>query len=250
MSFSLTNHCLTPNPSNIYGECCTKNSSAKPDGAARNQSKNTAASDYFENRQRTAVSPDVTPDAPETTADLTPVQSASGTKISVSNQIKAEITITTKDGDTVTLNTSTLFEAGFTAYNQSGEINNSPYNVSAAGASFNYSSDFSLSVDGQLDKEELRDIAKAIRQVNKIMRRLLSGDMEHALKRASKLHKLDTISGIEALLEFDKTVSVAQQASTNTVSGSETAPDATEPAPEPVESPSAVTEEPIAEMAA
>jgi hypothetical protein len=49
------------------------------------------------------------------------------------------------------------------------------------------------------------------------MRRLLSGDVEHALKRATKLYRLNSLVGIEAMMEAGKSVSVTSQVARSTV---------------------------------
>jgi hypothetical protein len=189
-----------------------------------------AGSRSLENRPAGTLRSYNTPDGLDAADNSGGVQSSSKTDVSISRQNSAEITITTTDGDTVTLNTSSLFEASFTSYNQSGETSDGSYNLSASSASFKASREFSLSVEGELDKEELRDISKAIRQVNKTMRDLFSGDMEQALKRAAKLYNLDSISGIEAVAKVVNSVSVTQQI---TDTGTETAAMPEDPQPEP-----------------
>ena len=181
------------------------------------------------NRLNGRARPGSSPDGGITAADSGNVQTISKTAVTVSKLVKADIAITTQDGDTVILNASSAFEATFAAYNQSGRIDATSYAVSAAGTSFNASGEFSLSVEGQLDKEELHHIDAAVRQVDKIMRQLSSGNLEQALKRASKLHKLDSLSGLEAVLETTNSISVTQQ-SEAAVTGYPPTPESQQPA--------------------
>ena len=211
MTVSLTTHCAVPSWLDIYPGPYNKDFSKNPDAQASCRSKNKAVPDFSGSQPIGDVEPDVESDVLNTTANASDSQSTSKTEVAVSNRIRSEITITTVDGDTVTLNTLSLFEKNVTAYSRSSQTDENTYTISAGSAAFSFSSEFSLSVEGQLDKEELRDVSKAIRQVNKIVRRLFSGDMEHALKRAEKLHKLDSLSGIEALIQASKSVSVTQQ---------------------------------------
>lgn len=211
MTFSIPDHCPIQAWAHRYSEPCRKDHPKDPETSPSHRFRKNAAHPFFRNWAGKTTLSGVMANASNTTGDTGNVQTAVKTDVTVTNQIKSEITITTADGDTVTLNKASLFEASFTAYTQSGEINDSPYNISAASASVNVSKEFSLSVEGELDREEIQDIAKAIRQVNKIMRMLLSGNMEHALKRATKLYRLDSLAGIEAMVEAEKSVSVTEQ---------------------------------------
>ena len=216
MTFSISNHFPIPTWADRHPEPCRKDHSKGPETAPSHRFRNNTAYPFLRDRPAEDTLSGATGDVSTTTGDTGNVQTVARTDVTVTNRIKSEITITTADGDSVTLNTAFLFEAGFTAYAQSGEINGSIYNISASSASVNISKEFSLSVEGELDREEIRDIAKAIREVNKIMRRLLSGDTEHALKRASKLYRLDSLTGIEATVEAGKSVSVTEQVARST----------------------------------
>jgi hypothetical protein len=217
MTFSIPNHCSIPTWTNRHLEPCRKDHHKGPETARSHRVRKNAAHPFSRNRSTETTLSGATGDLSNATGNTGNVQTAARTDVTVTNQIKSEITITTADGDTVTLNTASLFEASYTAYNQSGEINGSPYNISASSASVSVSKEFSLSIEGELDREEIRDIAKAIREVNKIMRRLLSGDTGHALKRASKLYRLDSLAGIEATMETGKSVSVTERVARSAV---------------------------------
>ncbi len=251
MTFSISNHFPIPTWADRHPEPCRKDHSKGPETASSHRFRNNTAHPFSLNRAGETTFSGASGDSPSTTGGTGNVQAAAMTDVTVTNRIKSEITITTADGDTVALNAASLFEAGFTAYAQSGEVNGSPYNISASSASVNISREFSLSVEGELDGEEIRDIAKAIREVNKIMRRLLSGDTEHALKRVSKLYRLDSLAGIEAAIEAGQSVSVAEQVSRSAVispASSETPPPET--AEEATASVEAASEEEISAKAA
>jgi hypothetical protein len=66
-------------------------------------------------------------------------------------------------------------------------------------------------VSGDLNEQELKDIKKAIKGIDKIMTDLLyGGDMVKATAKASKIRDLDTISGLEANYRYEKEVIVEQ----------------------------------------
>ncbi len=141
--------------------------------------------------------------------------------ISMSEQQNKDITIFTKDGDKVTLSSEKQIQALYSNYSDisyqkfsgisdkySMELNNY---TTAVNNSFEYEKNgsFSISVEGDLDKQEMRDIKKAIKSIDKIMTNLLSGgDLSKAAKKAMKVVNLDSISGIAADYSYEKTISV------------------------------------------
>lgn len=139
---------------------------------------------------------------------------ANETKLNVSQQSSTNIVLKTVDDDTVTLNTSRQFEAGFFAYDQHGTLEGKSADISAGGAAFGTAAKFSLSVEGSINKEEARDIHKAVMQVGKTIRRLQRGDYEHAVKRFSKLSRLDTISELQFSSSWSRSISLTQLSET------------------------------------
>jgi hypothetical protein len=73
------------------------------------------------------------------------------------------------------------------------------------------SREYSIVVDGDLNEKELRDIRKAVRAIEKIMRDFLSGDIAHAAAKAIKISQLESISSLDASLQFERSLSVEQQ---------------------------------------
>ena len=143
------------------------------------------------------------------------------TSISMSEQQNKDITIFTKDGDKVTLSSEKQIQALYSncsdiSYQKfsgisdkySMELNNYTTTVNN---NFEYEKNgsFSISVEGDLDKQELQDIKKAIKSIDKIMANLLSGgDLSKAAEKARKVVNLDSISGIAADYSYEKTISV------------------------------------------
>ena len=121
-------------------------------------------------------------------------------KGSVSQSQSTDITLVTAEGDTVTLSSSFEREVKFETYNSRGE--------SASMLSKSSSSSFSLSIEGDLDRKELRDIRNAIRTIEKVNRTLMRGDLEKAAHQAEKLQRLDTIASLDAELLMTRQVTL------------------------------------------
>jgi hypothetical protein len=134
--------------------------------------------------------------APSFAAELQAAQ------VKISQSQTADITIVTAEGDTVTLSSSRAAELSFATYNAHGKVSGS--------AELHRSSAFSFSVDGELNREELKDIRRAIRTIQKAANDVLKGHEEQAASRTARLAGLDQIASIDADLEFHREVSVTR----------------------------------------
>jgi hypothetical protein len=150
--------------------------------------------------------------------------SVQATQVKVSQSQTADITIVTSEGDTVTLSSSKSAELSFATYNAQGRVGDSSGTISGMSAELHRTSDFSITVDGDLNKEELKDIRSAIRTIQKAANDVLKGHEEKAAARTAKLADLDQIASIDADLEFNREVSVTQvSAQSNTTAVPESA---------------------------
>jgi len=131
-------------------------------------------------------------------------------QVKVSQSQTADMTIVTAEGDTVTLSSSKSAELSFATYNAEGQVGGASVGFSGTSAELHRSSAFSLSVDGDLNKEELKDIRRAIRTIQKAANDALKGHDEKAASRTAKLASLDQIASIDADLEFNQEVSVTR----------------------------------------
>jgi hypothetical protein len=163
--------------------------------------------------------------APDSSASI------QATQIKVSQSQSADITIVTAEGDTVTLSSSKSAELSFATYSAQGQMGGSSGSISGMSAELHRTSEFSFTVDGDLNKEELRDIRSAIRTIQKAAKDVLKGHDEKAEARTAKLSNLNQIASIDADLEFNREVSVTQVSaqSNNTTAG----PESSTPAPAP-----------------
>ncbi len=137
----------------------------------------------------------------------------------------SDITLFTKEGDKVTLSSASRFEASYATYSSQGVIDGNAFQVKAEAYSVSESFVFELSVEGDLSKEELKDIKEALKTIEKLTSDFFAGKTEQAVDHAEGITKLDTIASFEAVLQYSKTLS-AQAAVT------ETAPVNTNPSPQ------------------
>jgi hypothetical protein len=147
------------------------------------------------------------------------------TRTETSNQQHKDITLVTEEGDRVTISSSFQRQAVYSTYEGI-----SKYSVSATsenldmeknelawfeGEQFEYENDgsFSISVDGDLNKQELKSIRKVVKTIDKIMTDILYGKhIPDGLAKAIEMNNLSSIASLEANYQYDKTMLVEQTA--------------------------------------
>lgn len=166
-------------------------------------------------------------------------------KLNIDLQTSKNITINTSEGDVVTISSLEEFHTGYYSYQDvasgSGNISlqeKKQLEISTAKT-------FSLSVEGDLSKKEIKDIKKSLKLVSKILSGYQSGDIKKVLKNVSKIGNLDTIANLEAAMQQVSSISYEQQstAGTSFPASGEVEPDA--PAVATNDSPTSVNQDNI-----
>jgi len=123
----------------------------------------------------------------------------------------ADVTLVTAEGDRVTLSSGSQAQVTYATYEDLRYMRGCFAEFHGETFGLEVSREYSILVEGDLNKTELRDIGKAIRTIEKIMRDFLSGDIDHAAGKAMKISRLESISTLEASLQFERSLSVDQQ---------------------------------------
>ncbi len=139
-----------------------------------------------------------------------------------SNQSK-DITLFTEEGDKVTLSfqqeTSLMYTGlnGLTYKSYESRtknqtvLSNAMARLKTEMIGFDVSRDLTLTVEGDLNEEERKDIAAAVIGIDHIMTDLLaSGKITSGISDARDLRELDTIAKIQADYQYETTISIAQ----------------------------------------
>ncbi len=140
------------------------------------------------------------------------------TRVTSSLQQNADVTIVTAEGDKVTLSSGSQAQATYATYEELRYMGGHFAWFRDETLGLEVSREYSILVEGDLNKTELRDIGKAIRTIEKIMRDFLSGDIDHAAGKAMKISRLESISTLEASLQFERSLSVDQQFTEHVIS--------------------------------
>ncbi len=142
-------------------------------------------------------------------------------RVSESHQENKDITIFTEDGDRVTITSNQQSQASYTKYtaithqNNYADFDNITFDQNRYAMfqderfEFENSRNFSISVDGDLNEQELKDIRKTIKAIDKIMTDILNGgDITQGVVKAIQLVNLDSISGIAANYRYENAISI------------------------------------------
>jgi len=132
---------------------------------------------------------------------------AEATAVSVTRSLSSDITIVTAEGDKVTLSADSVSELSYASYDSKGRMGESGF---AVAGEFHASRELSITVEGDLSRDELKDIRRAVKTIMKATRDALSGDPEKAAERVEKLGNLDQIASVEAAVTVSREVSVAR----------------------------------------
>jgi hypothetical protein len=133
------------------------------------------------------------------------------TRVTSSLQQNADLTIITAEGDKVTLSSGSQAQMTYATYEELRYMAGHFAQSRDESLGLEVSREYSILVEGDLNKTESRDIRKAIKTIEKIMRDFLSGDIDHAAGKAMKISRLESISTLEATLQFERSLSVNQQ---------------------------------------
>ncbi len=126
--------------------------------------------------------------------------------ISTATDLTGRLSVTTAEGDTITLTAD--FEARFQALNYRGQIQTDAgtAQVSAKRIEASLSKQYGVTVEGDLNEQELNDLEKLFRKVSGIFNKYFRGQDDEALAKTAKL--ADKFGGLSSLSGLDLSVSV------------------------------------------
>ena len=135
--------------------------------------------------------------------------------VAASHKQNADITVVTAEGDRVTLSSNSQLSTDYITYDGLVRGYGGTTRLQWEGLSLSSVSEFSISVEGDLSAEELKDLQKALITIEKIARDFLAGDMDHAMATALKPENWGSLSSLEATLSFEEVVFMEQALAAN-----------------------------------
>ena len=150
---------------------------------------------------------------PNTYSPLSDAQVASYMRkqsVNAYESLNAGLTIQTKEGDTVTLSSSSYAQLDSFLYDSSGVVQTAEgaaaVSVSQREVTLTSGESFSFSVVGNLSEEELADIEAIVKGIDEIISEMAEGDMDEAVEKALEMGTYDTVSMYAADITYQRNV--------------------------------------------
>ena len=126
--------------------------------------------------------------------------------ISASTDLTGQLSVTTAEGDRITLTAD--FEARYRAvnYQAKAETEQGSVEVKATSIEASLKKQYGVTVEGDLNEQELHDLEKLFRKVSNIFRKYFRGQDDEALAKTAKL--ADKFGGLSSLSSLDLSVNV------------------------------------------
>jgi hypothetical protein len=130
--------------------------------------------------------------------------------VAVSNDFSGRLSVTTAEGDTITL--SADIESDFRAVNYKARAEGveTAVNVDATYAEYSLKHEFGVTIEGDLNEEEMKDLEKLFRNVANIFKKYLSGQDDEVLAKTAKLGErfgaLSSLSGLDFSVDVERSV--------------------------------------------
>ncbi|HEX9757796.1 MAG TPA: hypothetical protein VGB26_08350 [Nitrospiria bacterium] len=90
--------------------------------------------------------------------------------VSLSHQKNVDLSIVTDEGDRVTLSSASSLNLNYASYNQLGELSQETGFAQNLDLNLERTKEFSISVKGDLNREELKDIQNILKKIDKLAR--------------------------------------------------------------------------------
>jgi hypothetical protein len=153
--------------------------------------------------------------------------------VAVSNDFSGRVSVTTAEGDTITL--SADLESDFRAVNYKSHVegDGTSVDIDAKYAEYSLKQEFGVTVEGDLNEEEVKDLAKLFRKVANIFQKYLNGQNDAALAKTAKLAErfgnLSSLSGLNLSVDVERSVTVLAAQVASEVTGRPALPTGQQP---------------------
>lgn len=123
-----------------------------------------------------------------------------------------DITLTTEEGDTISINAASLFQAAYMGFDYAEQVKGEQTAFQMEKLSASIENQFDITVQGDLNEEEQADLQEILGKLDDIMDDLVQGDIEGIMAEVpGLLDDADSITGLQAVLRFEQQVSVEQR---------------------------------------
>ncbi len=122
------------------------------------------------------------------------------------------IILTTDEGDKITINSSKASSIDYMSYDYTKNLKNKMMTIQEEKGKSLQSSSFEISIEGNLNEEEMADIHGILKDLDVVMKDLKNGNLESVLKNSTKLlENKETLSSLNAVLQFSQEVEIEER---------------------------------------
>jgi hypothetical protein len=130
---------------------------------------------------------------------------------SISQSQSTDMTITTEEGDTVTLSLASATEINAGIYRSASYADGWAESTQKTFFQFSDSRSLSVEVDGDLSAEEQEDIRATMEVIGGMIEDFLSGDLQEMAADGELLEELDTVASLEAAFSYERQILYGEQ---------------------------------------
>jgi hypothetical protein len=148
--------------------------------------------------------------------------------VAVSTDFSGRLSVMTSEGDKITL--SADIESDFRAVNYRSHVEGDGGTVDVKGkyAEYSLKQEFGVTVEGDLNEQEVKDLASLFRKVANIFKKFLSGQDDAALAKTAKLadrfENYSSLSDLSLSVDLERSVTLFAAALTGEVTGQPATP--------------------------
>ena len=132
--------------------------------------------------------------------------------VAISNDFSGRLSVTTAEGDTITLSANLESDFRTVNYKSHTEDDGKTVDVRAKYAEHSLKQEFGVTVEGELNEQEIKDLEKLFRKVANIFKQYMSGQDDEALAKTAKLAErfghLSSLSGLDLGVDVQRSVTV------------------------------------------
>ncbi len=153
--------------------------------------------------------------------------------VAISNDFSGRLSVTTAEGDTITLSANVESDFLAASYKSHVEGGGTTTDVEAKYAEFSLKQEFGVTVEGDLNEQEVKDLTKLFRKVANIFEKYLNGQDDAALAKTAKLverfGRLSSLSGLDLNVDVERSVTALAARIVTEVTGQPTLPTSQQP---------------------
>lgn len=132
--------------------------------------------------------------------------------VAISNDLEGRLSVTTAEGDTITLTADLEYDFRAVNYASRLQTDNATVDVKAKHIESSLKREFGVTVDGDLNEQEMKDLETLFRKVTTIFRKFFSGQDEAALAKTARLAErfgnLSSLTSLDLSVDVERSVTV------------------------------------------